>query len=43
MFYILKKKNIYRTYVLKNDSNREKQVNHLMIPDGEGREANIHR
>ena len=31
MFCILKKKKIYPAYVLKNNSNREKQVTLLMI------------
>ena len=49
MFCMLKKK-IYPAYVSKNNSNREKQVILLMIPNREkreaksgGREANIHR
>ena len=36
MFYILKKRKIYPAYVSKNNSNREKQVIILMIPNGEG-------
>ena len=35
MFCMLKKKKIYPTYVLKYNSNREKQVILLMISDGE--------
>ena len=34
-----KKEKIYPAYVLKNNSNREKQVIPLMIPNGEEREA----
>ena len=36
---MLKKKNIYPAYVSKHNSNREKQVILLIIPNGEGREA----
>ena len=36
MFFMLKKKRIYLVYVLKHNSNREKQVNLLMILNGEG-------
>ena len=36
MFYLLKKKKIYPADVSKHDSNREKQVIILMIPNGEG-------
>ena len=36
MFYMLKKKKIYPADVSKHDSNREKQVIILMIPNGEG-------
>ena len=39
MFCMLKKKNIYPAYVLKHNSNREKQVTPLMIPNGEERKA----
>ena len=31
-----KKEKIYPAYVSKHNSNREKQVIHLMIPNGEG-------
>ena len=33
---MLKRKKIYPAYVSKHNSNREKQVNLLMIPNGEG-------
>ena len=36
MFYMLKKKKIYPAFVSKHNSNREKQVILLMIPNGEG-------
>ena len=36
MFYMLKKKKIYPACVSKHNSNREKQVILLMIPNGEG-------
>ena len=35
MFCILKKKKIYPAYVSKNNSNHEKQVILLMIPNGD--------
>ena len=37
MFCMQKKKKIHRAYVSKSNSNREKQVFPLMIPNGEGR------
>ena len=36
MFCMVKKKKIYPAYVSKHNSNREKQVILLMIPNGEG-------
>ena len=39
MFCTLKKKNIYPAYVSKTNSNREKQVILLMIPNGKRCEA----
>ena len=39
MFCMLKRENISYTYVLKHNSNREKQIILLMIPKGEKREA----
>ena len=38
MFCILKNKKVCFAYVSKNNSNREKQVIHLIIPNVEGRE-----
>ena len=35
MFFMLKKKKIYPAYISKHNSNREKQVNLLMISNGE--------
>ena len=39
MFCMLNKKKIYPAYVSKNNSNCQKQVILLMIPNGEKREA----
>ena len=36
MFCMLKKKKIYLAYVSKHNSNREKQVILLIIPNGKG-------
>ena len=36
MFCMLKKKKIYPAYVSQHNSNGEKQVIRLMIPNGEG-------
>ena len=36
MFCMLEKKKIYPAYVSKHNSNDEKQVTLLMIPNGEG-------
>ena len=35
MFYKIKNKKIYSAYISKHNSNRNKQVNLLMIPSGE--------
>ena len=35
MFYILKKEIIYHAYVLKHNSNREKEITLLIFPNGE--------
>ena len=39
MFFMLKKKKVYPANLSKHNSNREKQVFLLMIPNGEKREA----
>ena len=39
MFCMLKTEKIYTAYVSKHNSNREKGVIFLMIPNGEGRKA----
>ena len=36
---MVKRKNIYPDFISKHNSNREKQVIHLIIPNGEGRKT----